>query len=80
MEPDPVLVCWIENLNFIILRKSFVSGREAAPCEDKSHKASSNYNTYQEDPYNNEDPYNTNTNYYDPYYGYNYGGKYFMTR
>jgi hypothetical protein len=41
------------------------------------------YNSYQEDPYNSvEDPYNTassntNQNYYDPYYGYNYAGKYF---
>ena len=42
------------------------------------------YNSYQEDPYNTaEDPYNTassntNQNYYDPYYGYNYAGKYFI--
>ena len=42
------------------------------------------YNSYQEDPYNSvEDPYNTassntNQNYYDPYYGYNYAGKYFI--
>ena len=53
---------------------------ENAVTNDNIDLAGGYYNTYQEDPYNNEDPYNTNTNYYDPYYGYNYGGKYFMTR
>ena len=53
---------------------------ENAVANDNIDLAGGYYNSYQEDPYNTapEDPYNTNTNYYDPYYGYNYPGKYFI--
>ena len=58
---------------------------ENAVANDNIDLAGGYYNSYQEDPHYNTaasveaDPYNTNTNnYYDPYYGYNYAGKYFM--
>ena len=67
------------------LNTDYNTDYENAVTNDNIDLAGGYYNSYQEDPHYNTaasaeaDPYNTNTNnYYDPYYGYNYAGKYFM--